>query len=334
MLARLLGLIAAVAALVVLAGPASAASVAGTNTFKGGSIASPNDWNEPTNWTQGEVPDGADDVVIPSGMVVSISSGASGTAKTLSDAGSLTIDGGGVAGARSLTLGSGTSAISGNLSVFNGAVLNLGTTTNWSSGTVGIGGTGGATVNIAAGDVFNVTGDVNTSNWVGGLWNNQGTVNRTTATGTATFNNAVENDGTINVGSGKLSLAQGDGAGTSSGTYSAAAGAKFEFYGGNYELTGAAGVGGAGTVEDYAATVTVASGATFNPGALGLTGWGALQLDTTASTGSLNAVGGTRSGSGTLTVNGAMSVGSSGPIFKGAGTTTVTGTSTINATTF
>ena len=132
-----------------------------------------------------------------------------------------------------------------------------------------------------------------------------------------------------------MSLQQGDGAGTSSGTYTAAAGATLEFYGGNYELTGAtAGVGGAGTVEDYAATVVVGAGVTFDPGALGLTGWGTLQLDTAGSTGSLNAVGGTRSGSGTLTVNGPMSVGSSGVVFKGGGTTTVTGASTINASTF
>ncbi len=85
----------------------------------------------------------ADDVVIPGGKVVYLSTGASGVAKTLDDEGSLTIDGGNVAGGRSLTLGSGTSTIGGTLNVFNGAVLNLGTTTNWTAGTVGVGGTGG-----------------------------------------------------------------------------------------------------------------------------------------------------------------------------------------------
>ena len=329
MLARLL---AAVAALLVLAAPAPATSVAGTNTFTGGSLAAPHDWNEPGNWSQGEVPDGADDVVIASGRVVYLTSGASGVAKTLDDEGSLTIDGGNVAGGRSLTLGSGTSTVAGTLTVLDGAVLNLGTTTNWTTGNVGVGGTGGATVNIDVGDVLNVTGDVSSSNWVGGLWNNQGTINRTTSSGTASFNNAVENDGTINVSSGKLSLAQGDGTGASSGTFTTGAGATVQFYGGNYELTGT--VGGAGTFENYAATVVVGAGATFNPGALGLTGWGTLQLDAPGATGSLNAVGGTRSGSGTLTVNGPMSVGSSGVTFKGAGTTTATGASTINATTF
>src|SRR4051812_28528263 len=188
MLARLLGLLAAIAALLVLAAPAPATSVAGTNTFTGGSIAAPHDWNEPGNWSQGEVPDGADDAVIPSGRVVYLTTGASGVAKTLDDEGSLTIDGGSVAGGRSLTLGSGTSTIAGTLSVFNGAVLNLGATTNWATGNVGVGGTGGATVNIGAGDVLNVTGDVSSSNWVGGLWDNEGTINRTTATGTVSFN--------------------------------------------------------------------------------------------------------------------------------------------------
>src|SRR5215211_4864045 len=194
MLARLLGLLAAVAALLVLAAPAPA-SISGTNTFTGGSIATPSDWNEPSNWSQGEIPDATDDVVIPSGKSVSLSTGVSGIAKTLSDAGSLTIDAGSVAGGRSLTLGSGTSTIAGTLNLFNGAVLNLGTTTNWTAGTIGLGGTGGATVNIGAGDVLNITGDVGSSNWYGGLWNNQGTINRTTGTGAASLNNAIENDG-------------------------------------------------------------------------------------------------------------------------------------------
>src|SRR3954452_22893933 len=142
MLARLLGLLAAVAALLVLAAPAPA-SISGTNTFTGGSIAAPHDWNEPGNWSQGEVPDGADDVVIPSGRVVYLSTGPSGVAKTLDDEGSLTVDGGNVAGGRSLSLGTGTSTIGSTLSGVTGAVLNLGTTTNWSAGTVGIGGAGG-----------------------------------------------------------------------------------------------------------------------------------------------------------------------------------------------
>src|SRR4029450_8635745 len=135
----------------------------------------------------GEVPDGADDAVIASGRVVYLTSGASGVAKTLDNEGSLTIDGGNVGGGGAVTLGRGTTTIAGTLPILNGAVLNLGTTTNWTTGNVGVGGTGGATVNIGAGDVLNVTGDVSSSNWVGGLWNNQGMINRTTATGTATF---------------------------------------------------------------------------------------------------------------------------------------------------
>src|SRR3954464_1602345 len=114
MLTRLLGLLAAVAALLVLAGPPPA-SISGRNTFPGGSLAAPHDWNEPGNWSQGEVPDGADDVVIASGRVVYLTSGASGVAKTLDDEGSLTIDGGNVADGRSLTLGGGTSTIAGTL---------------------------------------------------------------------------------------------------------------------------------------------------------------------------------------------------------------------------
>ena len=46
-----------------------------------------------------------------------------------------------------------------------------------------------------------------------GFWNNQGTINRTTSTGAANINNALENDGAINVSSGTLSLQGGDGPG-------------------------------------------------------------------------------------------------------------------------
>jgi hypothetical protein len=328
-LARVLGIVAAL----VVAAPASAGTVNGTNTFTGASAFDATNWNDAANWSQGEVPDGADDVVIPSGKTVNLVSGASGTAQTLNLAGSLKIDAGSVAGARSLTLGSGTTTLGGILSVFNGAALNLGTTTNWTTSAVGVGGGGGATVNIPASGVLDVTGDVTASNWGGGLWNNQGTINRTTSSGTASFNNAIENDGAINVGSGTLALMQGDGAGTSSGDYTAASGATLKFYGGNYDLTSAASVGGAGTVENYGATVAVGAGAGFNPGALNLGGGGTLQLDTAGTTGSLTATGITRNGSGALTVNGNASV-TGTDIFTGDGTTSITGTTSIAATNF
>src|SRR3954454_19837768 len=122
MLARLLGLLAAMAALLVLAAPAPATSVAGTNTFTGGSIAAPHDWNEPGNWSQGEVPDGDGGAVIASGRVVDLPTGAPAVATPRDAEGSLTIDGGSVAGGRSLTRGSGTATIAGTPSLFNGAV--------------------------------------------------------------------------------------------------------------------------------------------------------------------------------------------------------------------
>ena len=328
-LARVLGLLAAL----VVASPASAGTINGTNTFTGASAFDATAWNDSANWSQGEVPDGADDVVIPSGKTVNLVSGANGTAQTLTLAGSLKIDAGSVAGGRALTLGSGTTTLGGILSVFNGAVLNLGTTTNWTTSAVGVGGGGGATVNIPASGVLNVTGDVTASNWGGGLWSNQGTINRTTSTGTANFNNAVENDGVINVSSGTLALMQGDGPGTSSGDYTAAAGSLLKFYGGSYDLASGASVAGAGTVENYGSTVVAGTGSTFNPGALNLGGGGTLQLDTAGSTGSLTATGATRSGTGALTVNGPASV-TGTDIFTGDGTTTITGATTIAATNF
>jgi hypothetical protein len=225
----------------------------------------------------------------------------------------------------------GTTTLSaGNFNVVDGHTLNLGTTTTWSAGVVGVGGSGGATVNIGAGDVLNVSADVSSGNWGGGLWHNQGTINRTTSSGTASFDNAVENDGVINVNSGTLSLQQGDGTGTSSGHYSAAAGATLNFSGGTHDLTSGATVNGAGSVRFGSGTAAVSAGATFNPAALNFAG-GTLQLDTAGNTGSVSATLGTRSGSGSLSVSGAMSV-SQFFTLQGSGTTTVGGTTTLNGT--
>jgi fibronectin-binding autotransporter adhesin len=319
--------------LLLVPASASAGTVNGTNTFTGASVLNPGDWNDAANWSQGEVPDGLDDVVIPVGKVVTLAS-ANGTAQTLSLAGSLTVDGGTIAGGRTLTLGAGTSTINGTMNVWKGAVLNLGATTNWSGGSFGLGGTGGGTVNIPASGVLNVTGDVYSSNFGNGFWNNQGTINRTTSTGAANINNALENDGAINVNSGTLSLQGGDGPGTSSGDYTAAAGSTLKFFGMTNDLTvPTASVGGAGAVELYGTTVVVGAGATFNPATLRIDGGTNLQLDTAGSTGNLTITGGTRSGSGTLAVNGPMTVLSSS-VLTGTGTTTVAGTTTINATNF
>ena len=325
--------LAALSILLLIPASASAGSVNGTNTFTGASVMNPSDWNDAANWSQGEVPDGLDDVVIPVGKVVTLA-GANGTAQSLNLAGSLTVNAGGVAGGRTLTLGAGTTTINGTMNVWSGAVLNLGATTNWSGGSFGLGGTGGGTVNIPASGVLNVTGDVYSSNFGNGFWNNQGTINRTTSTGAANINNALENDGAINVNSGTLGLQGGDGPGTSSGDYTAAAGATLKFFGMANDLTSAtSSVGGAGSVELYGTTFAVGAGATFNPATLRIDGGTNLQLDTAGSTGNLTITGGTRSGSGTLAVNGAMTVLSTS-VFTGTGTTTVAGATTINATNF
>ncbi len=100
--------------------------------------------------------------------------------------------------------GSGTTSVGGTttlngsaLYVLDGHTLNLGPTTNWSTGIVGVGGLGDSTVNVGAGDVLNITGDVNSQGAAGGHWNNAGTINRTTTSGTANFFRPVTSSGTI-----------------------------------------------------------------------------------------------------------------------------------------
>src|SRR4029450_1264592 len=126
-----------------------------------------------------------------------------------------------VSGAMSVSLvltldGNGTTSVGGTttrngsaLYVLDGHPLNLGPTTNWSTGIVGVGGLGDPSVNVGAGDVLNITGDVNTQGSAGGHWNNAGTINRTAASGTAHFFRPVTSSGTINVHTGTLSFDSG-----------------------------------------------------------------------------------------------------------------------------
>jgi hypothetical protein len=57
--------------------------------------------------------------------------------------------------------------------------------------------------------VLNVTADTGSFNDGGGLWSNQGTINRTTSTGTATLGVPVTSGGNINVNTGTLDISGG-----------------------------------------------------------------------------------------------------------------------------
>ncbi|HWH43912.1 MAG TPA: G8 domain-containing protein, partial [Thermoleophilaceae bacterium] len=188
-LTRLVAVAAALVAWLAMAAEASAA----TNTFQG-----PGDqWNAAGNWSQASVPDATDDVVIPSSRAVVLDT-------TAGEANSLDLDGQLHVSGTSLTLGAGTSSIGGSLQITGGGTVALSAVTTWSGGGISFGG-GGGTLHVGAGDVLGITGaDLVSLNFGGGLWRNDGTVNRTTSATTAQIGVPFENDGAVNVNTGTL----------------------------------------------------------------------------------------------------------------------------------
>jgi hypothetical protein len=323
-----------VAVLVVMTAFAMGAPARAADNLFNGTVSS--DWNTAANWSLGKVPTELDDVVIPSGKSATLSSGTDGVASSFTLDGSLTVDG------RTLTAGAGSSSIASSLTVKNGSTLNLGATTTWSSGSI-IFGTGTNRINIDAGDVLDITGDVTAGGGDGtNLWRNEGTLNRTTSTGTASINQAFENDGTVNVDAGTLNLARGDGSGTSAGDYTVAAAGTLQFSNAfpsdgpvSIDITGSdASVTGPGRVRQSNATTVVGGGARFDVGTLdfGPLG-GTLQLDSDGKTQALTSSSNTgiRSGVGTLTVDNTTTFGPAFVSLKldGPGTTTLGGTATL-----
>ena len=129
-------------------------------------------------------------------------------------------------------------------------------------------GAAGGTLEVAG--TLSITGDLLASDFGGGLIHvlAGGTLNRSSGTGTTQLQPAVENDGTITTGatSGVLALGGGDGAGSSSGTYTPSGTGVVSFAGGTSELTATASVAGTGTCEVSGGTVQVAAGASYAGG--------------------------------------------------------------------
>ena len=293
------------------------------------------DWNTASNWSPIGVPGAADDVTIAT-VNATLSTGANATVNSVAVTapGSLT-----VAGTNTLDAGSGSSSIAGTVRLDAGGVLRLGGSSTWSAGQLEFGfPTGGGTLEIAGG--LSITGDLFAGDFGAGAELIHvlpgGTLNRASGSGATTLNPAVENDGTITTGagSGLLTLGGGDGAGTSSGSYSPSGTGIVSFAGGSSELTSAASAGGSGTVRVGGGTVQVAAGASWanTSGTTELTG-GVFTFDATGTTGTFNSdgapAGAIRNGTGTLTAQSGGNI--SGARFAG-GTTTVNGTSTITGT--
>ncbi|MDQ4024474.1 MAG: hypothetical protein M3217_03130, partial [Actinomycetota bacterium] len=247
----------------------------------------------------------------------------------------ITFEGG---GATEFTDPAGSTTATGTLNVRGqNTRLRLGGTTTWSAGTWNVGGgtpQGGTLENQGT---LNVTGNVSVANQqssgrVHNLASAQ--INRTTSSGSATINPPLDNDGQVGAQTGELRLLAGTGSGeTSSGSFSAAAGATLAFDG-QHEIGGAgSSIGGAGTAEFEGSTTSLAADAAYSPGTTSVPE-GFVSLEGSGTTGRIVSDGifaGGRTGPGTLTVNGAGASTLNAVTFEGGGTTEWTNPASTSA---
>ncbi|SPE51110.1 exported hypothetical protein [Verrucomicrobia bacterium] len=174
-------------------------------------------------------------------------------------AGTLGIDGGGLAPGSPLTVSS-----NGVLN-FNGAAVSLYSrltnagTINWSGSSLSI----ANNTNAYTGAIYNQPGALFDIQSDQGLisqgygfefFSNAGTVRKTAGVGTTTIGVAFTNAGTVDAQSGTI---QFQGGGTIGGTYNTASGATMQFTSGNYAQTGTVSVTGSGLCRLNGATVTL-----------------------------------------------------------------------------
>jgi hypothetical protein len=248
-------------------------------TWTGGTTG---DWGTASNWSDNAIPNSDNDVIIPAGSTVTISSGAQ-TANRVQAAGSLSINGG------SLTLAT-DSSVSGSFTLGNGATLttngvftaggtsalgNFATLTGSGSfvnnGTLTISNNLNLSANFQNNGTVNLTDSAldfennitftNASNATlniagnaainySGTLSNAGLVTSTSGlTSYSSINSPFDNTGTLHVTGGTLTLLTG----TSSGTFNVDAGAALDFNAGpdgsNYTFTAGAQWNGSGLYE-------------------------------------------------------------------------------------
>ncbi|MEA2163027.1 MAG: large repetitive protein [Thermoanaerobaculia bacterium] len=301
--------------------------------------------------------------VIVSGGILDLSS-ASALATT-----SLVLSGGQLMGSSTLTVNGSTTYSAGTLtgpgtlvipatrtmSITGGGFKILDSRTINNSGTITFLATantyaqGTAVINNLSGGIYDIQSDFPFA-YNGGSpqFNNSGTINRNTTTGTSLFGLALANSGTVNVQAGLLSFDRGGSA--SGGTFSVASGSTLRFGGSlSFALDSSSSISGAGTVETAGAAVThsgtynIGGGTTASNGSLALTGpvsslgpvivsGGTLDLSSASalSTTSLALSGGQLMGSSTLTVNGPTSY--SGGTLTGSGALVIPATRTMSIT--
>ncbi len=302
------------------------------------------DWNTQSNWSGDAVPNSNNNVTIPNGVTVTISSG-SQSINSLSCSGGLVINGGGLTLATASTIGgsleldyttittngvltvngttlsnggaiSGTGSFvnGGTVTVSNGLTANTNFTNNgafdWQGGSLTIG--SGATFTNSSGATASLT--TNGTMTGSGVFANAGTFTYTNSTGNeGYFDSTFNNTGTLHVTQGVLLM---NNAGTSSAIFNVDSGATLQFVNATYDITGA--------------------GAAWNgSGLYQITGFGTVSLDATASLSVQNAELDSYSaltGAGTFTTPDGGAFNWAGGSMQGTGNTTFDSGATVSLT--
>jgi hypothetical protein len=278
---------------------------------------------------------------------LNITSGTLSGSSTLTVNGSATFSGGSIMGSGTLVIpatrtmsitGGGFKIVDSRTINNSGSIIFDAIGSTYAQGTAVINNLSGATYDIRSDSGFYYNGG-------SPQFNNSGTINRNTTTGTSLFGLALANSGAVNVQTGLLSFDRGGSA--TGGTFSVSSGSTLRFGGLSFALDGSSSIAGAGIVETSGATIThpgsynVSGGTTASNGSLELTGTvsnigpvvvsgGTLDLSSSSalSTSSLGISGGQLMGSSTLTVNGPTTY-SSGTI-SGSGALVIPATRTMS----
>lgn len=174
---------------------------------------------------------------------------------------------------------------------------------------------------------INGTFDIQNDQWIygGGTGppriDNAGTVTKTAGTGESVIFPVFNNNGSLVVSIGSVSL---NGGGTSSGAFAASSPGAIRFNGGTHTLDASSAVSGNGTMRFSSATTTLSGTYALSGTGLTLVDAGTHAFDAAASSPGFTISGGTLQGAGAFVVAGAFEM--SGGTLKGPGSTTVAAT--------
>ncbi len=274
-----------------------------------------------------------------SGGTLDVATGANATVQAIAmssgvqqGTGTLTINGrldwtAGTFSGTGLTDANGDASISGaNLKDLSSRTLRLDGNSSWS-------GTGslrmGSAAQINNTGTWDIQSDVSTGTLGGAAPSitNTGTIRKTAGAGTTTIQQAMNNDGTLDVQSGTINLGGG---GTSGGAYQAGPAGTLAFTNLTHTLGAGASVTGSGTIQVGGGTVLLQAGSSFTPTGPTQISGGTLDVATGANA-TVQAIAmssGVQRGTGTLTINGRLDW--TAGTFSGTGLTDANGDASIS----